>query len=355
MAHHLAGVLIPTLRDVTESDELREKLLAQPHAARVEISAIQKSVSDLYSLIHFMESPVAMFIQTHAPRLLKPLEPAMTVPEASEVFGTAREASALLFNLDPLANAALSYEISELAGTYYALYLASQNDPSLHGQLDSTFQSLRHAFSDASEIFVKKQDFQSLLNPSDALQNVTLSLLTNSEDMQTSASLLTLGSMDDRQRRELVEAYGQQLEKMLRNISGPLSEMEKAQLTHLFRLFAMGVLSVTDPENAVAVRQKLADFGQTLMNILNDDLSVQERQELCTKLRNLLRPLMSLVNLDGQEAVMNFVRSDGDPWKPKTYEVTFAMKLPDMTDVCNTLRKLAGVLHQYQVKFDTDK
>jgi hypothetical protein len=191
----------------------------------------------------------------------------------------------------------------------------------------------------------------------DHVQNVTLSLLSNTDDLQTSALLLAVQSMSDARQRTLIEFYGALLDKILRNVTGQVSEFEKDRIIHLFSRFAMGVLSVSDRENSVAVRQKFADFGTTLMKVLNDDVSIEKRRAVYGRIRNLLRPVMRMadLNLEGQESVMNFVRGDGDPHKPKTYEITFAMNYPDLMNVCNTLRKLAGVLHQFQVKFDMDK
>jgi hypothetical protein len=347
----LADTLLPIMREVSKDDDLKARLLAQPHVAKVEVASMLKAIQDLAGFTHFLNSPLAMFIQTKAGKMSDDILTPSSVPEAMDAYQTAREMALLLWNMDEAENAALAQEIADGAANYYSLFLASQDDPSLNPLAANMFRGLQAAVHSGLELIAAKTELTSLLNPNNALQNMTLQLLGGVQDWQTSASLLTLEAMDEQQRRDLICAYGNQIDARLRAINGPVGEKEKIAFSNLFKMFSMGVLSVAPPELGVDIRKKSAELGALLMSVLGDSmLSEEQRREKCANIRNAIRPLLALhEDLDPFDVLRGFLANLLDTQLPKTYEITFSIKAPDLSMQLSMLKKLTGVLKEFDL------
>lgn len=352
MGAHLAEVLLPIIRDVAGNEEQKAQLLAQPHVARLEVGSMVKAIQDLYGFTHFMNSPIATLAQTLSPRLLRQPNAPQTTPEAMEVYEVAREMANLLWNIDENANSALALETSELAATFYQLFLAQDEDPGLRPQIDTTFGSLSAAMRQAADIIGTKQSLKDLLHPSNPLHNVTLALLDSSADFSTTAALLALESMDDKQRRALCQVYGQEMDKRLRGLAGQVSDLDRQAFANMFKLFSMGTLSLTPPGMALDLRSRLAELGAILMSLLSDPvLDDAKRREKCAQIRNALRPLLALLDDSPMsDLIRRFLDGATDLNDPRTYAIQFTLRAPDLSLQIATLKKLMATLKQFVPK-----
>jgi hypothetical protein len=351
LAAHLSEALLPVIKGVAASEELKSQLLALPHtAAKVDVNSMVKAVQDLAALTHFMNSPIAMLAETHAPRLHTELNMPSITPEAMELYEVARETANLLWNLDENANASLANEISELAATFYNQYLGQLEDATLGPLARNSYQGLAQALKEASAIIGDGGDLHSLLKPGNALHAVTLALLDSQADFMTTASLLALESMDEKQRRELIGLYGQAMDAKLRAISGPVSDVDRQQFQNLFKLFAMGTLSLTPPSSALAARAKLAEVGALLMGSLADALLSEEaRKDRCAQIRNALRPLLAINDESLMDDLLQrFLGPGMDSSNPKTYVIKFTLKAPDLSLQTSTLKKLMAKFTEFE-------
>jgi hypothetical protein len=350
-ASRLAETLLPIIRDVAGDDKMRTRLLAQPHVARVEPNSMVKAVQDLAGLTHFMNSPLAMYIQSKGPNLTQPLATPTTMAEAVATFKTAREMALMLWNMDEVENAAVAYELSERAATMYSLFCHSTADPSLNATLAEEFKALQPVAHAGIETLKLNTDLASLLSPNDPLHNLALGLINGNEDWTTAASLLTLEAMDEKQTKGLVVGQGEQLDALLRGLNGPVGPLELDKFANLFKMWSLGVLSCAPGDQGTEIRAKIAEIGAMLMMVLEDfGLSEEARHEKIDLIRSLLRPLLALGE-EGEEAVdvlKQFLSLSDDPSKAKPYEIPFNAQAPDLTVPIAIVKKLRGVLGRFQ-------
>jgi hypothetical protein len=213
------------------------------------------------------------------------------------------------------------------------------------------FKSLKPVAHTGVELLSVNQDLQSLLNPHDPLQSMALTLLNTSGDWATSASLLTLAAMDEKQTKALVAGQGEVIDATLRGLAGPISPLEMDKFNNMFKMWSMGVLSIAPHDQGQEIRAKIAEIGSLLVVVLGDwGMEADVRKEKCAFIRNQLRPLLALGEENQSVDILKQFLTSDDPSKSKAYEIPFNAVAPDLTVPIAILKKLAGVLRQFERK-----
>ena len=408
MAYHMSTVLLQVVKSIQKSEDWTARLMAQPHVARVEITSIVNAVQEFYNFSHFMVSPIACFIGSHTQKYLQvPQTAPMAIRDAAEVFANARQMALLLWSINCDLHAALALELSELAATYYSLFIATLTSGSLQVLLDNTFRALCSAMYEASLVISRSQDLKMMLSCEDSLQGVVLSLLAKCSDVQTSASLLMIEAMDDKRKLEMLHQNGQRIDEILRSVDSPLPEDEVGKYATIYQRFALCAVALAPSDQKGSVRTTTTSIGSQLMVVLKNEMPLDERREKCAQIRNQLRPLLAVeedvqvteraVTVEAatlkqinaapapapapvqpvtpapvqpappppvQPAPAPVVPSAPAPVAPppapaplppevKSYEVTFSVKAPNMSVCVDTLVQLAACLREFKVKANT--
>jgi hypothetical protein len=344
----LSEALLPVIKKVAASDQLRSRLLKQPHVARAEPSSMVKAIQDLHSLTHFINSPLAMYVAVKSKKMATPLAAPLSIAEGIELFKIGRQMANLLWNLDEPDSAAVAYELSEAVATANTLRLESIEEPWLAGPATELFRSLAALSLPPIEFLKGVREMDQFLNPSDVLQNVALALWANG-DIATAASLLTLAAMDEKQRKSLVQGHGQMIDTLLRQLVGPLFGNDLDLGVNNFKVWSMGVLSIASPDQGSDIKAKLAEIGANLMRVLEDPIMpAQERKDECDLIRAAMRPLLALGEEEESVDVLKQFLSAADSSVSDAYEVPFKLTAPDLVVQVAVLKKLCGVLRTFR-------
>jgi hypothetical protein len=269
-----------------------------------------------------------------------------TAAESIDLFETARELAFMLWTLDEAANCAQAYEISEEAATLYQLEVACVDAPWLLPAAAESFKRLAVAARPGIEIMKLNPDLGDFLNPDDPLQGLALSLIQCNGDLATAASLLTLAAMDEQQRKALVKDNGEAIDSHLRGLEGPLL---LGEIENLFKMWSMGVLTLAPADSASEIKAKLAEIGSMLLTLTDFAMVREQRQDTCILVRNAIRPFLEFG--DDQESVdvlKQFLSAADDPSGSKSYEVGFNLEPSDLTVPIGILKKLSGLLSDFQ-------
>jgi hypothetical protein len=349
-ASRLAEALLPVIKNVAASDDLRARLLAQPHVARVEPNSMVKAVQDLYGFTHFVNSPLGMFIASKSAKLTTTITSPGNMAEAIDLYRTAREIALLLWNMAEDENAAVAYELADGSATLFELFASTFEDSSLAGAMHEAFHAIEPPARAAMEFLRGNRELQSLLRESDPLENLALGLINMSDDWVTAAALLTLSAMDEKQTKDLVHGHGEMIDLRLRSLSGPMAPLDLEQFNNVFKMFALGVLSIAPQDQGTDLRARIAEIGTMLMQVLEDiDMLEDDRKEKVAVIRDLLRPLQALGE-EGEVAgdvLKQFLATGDDPGSQKQFESSFNARAPDLTVSVAILKKINGVLRHF--------
>ncbi|OHS95890.1 hypothetical protein TRFO_10302 [Tritrichomonas foetus] len=363
VAYRLSDALMPLLSALETNEVAQKALLAQAHAAKVEVSNMVNCVTELYSFTHFLPSPVAVYCQAHSPRLLTLPETPSTIPEAAYIYQLARESSLTLWNLNDGRYASLAQQISYTAAEFYTLFIEAARDPSLTNSLGYTFQQLIEALSRAIEIFQTTTSIINVLNPDDPSHAVLLNLLNSPEDSRTSLSLLALDSVSPKHKLAVLEDSGQRIDTQLRSINGICSEEEIQLISDSFRVFSLMVLALSkDQDNASQIRVDISKFGEELIDLMKANIDEDTRrrrvQELITRLRTFINigktyQEFKLININTaalQVKQRNItIVNEAARIRDTTNEFAVQLLLPDSSVSTETLQKIAAILRRFSL------
>lgn len=347
----LSEALLAILNDLQMDEVSKKKFMAQPHVARLELSSIINSVSELSNLAKFMTSPASMFIQTRSTRLSQVQEQPTTIPEAAQLYQNARESALLLWSMNDAQNAALALDLSENAATMYALFIASMNDPSLQNTYRDSYAHLNGYIQGSNTVLQEHQTFNSLLDQNDPVHSVVLTLLSSNEDVKSTISLLSLDSATEKQKRAVFLDTWNKIDSVLRKIDTKSQEKDIQDVNSNFRLFSFAAVSLAKNDDAaIPLRSRLGEIGNDLIQIMSEEMPDEERRTRAIQIRNELRPLDALAYGENgaSERFVHFDKKNVDT--PEAYTVTFNVKMPDLSGVKDTLSKLAETLRQFKTK-----
>jgi hypothetical protein len=348
-AAQLSEALLPIIRRVAASDELRAQLLSQPHIARVEPNSMVRAVQDLYNLSHFLKSPLGLFIQSKSAKFTTVFVQPTSVPENIDLFESARQLALMLWTLAEADLGADAYEIADVAATHYELQLAAVDEPWLTQIALESFRKLAAVSQPAIEFMKQGHDLADFLNAGDPLQEMALSLLQWNGDLPTAAALLTLDVMDEKQKKAIVKGHGEMIDHQLRGLVGPLAFENIDQAHTVFKIWSMAVVSFAPADTAADIRAKMAEIGRMLAQLYGDaEMPEDERREGCVWVRNAIRPFLALgEEEESVDIIKQFLSAADDPSGSKSYEVGFNLEPSDLSVPVSILKRLAGLLRAF--------